>query len=134
MNKYIPWILGAAAILVMYYAIAMPGVGTADVALSAINNSGISGSATLAEENGTVVVTLTIAGAMTPMPAHVHEGSCPGVGAVKYPLEPVVNGTSRTVLSGTTLAAMKASLPLAINIHKSAAEANIYVACGSVNL
>ncbi len=108
------------------------------VALNAENNSGISGKATLDEEDGKVKVTLSlnssVLGVLNPSePAHIHAGVCPGVGAVVYPLNPVVNGKSETTIN-TTLAGLKAQLPLAINVHKSASAIGTYVACGAINL
>jgi len=48
------------------------------------------------------------------------------------PLSPVVNGTSTTVITAT-LASLTAE-PLAINVHKSAAEASVYVSCGNISV
>lgn len=104
------------------------------IMLNTINNSGISGRANLSEENGKVKVELElVGGGALPQPAHIHVGVCPGVGAVKYPLTSVINGKSETTIA-TTLAGLKAELPLAINVHKSVAEAGTYVACGAINL
>jgi len=108
------------------------------ITLGAENNSGISGKATLEEENGKVKVKLEltsgILGVLTPAePAHIHVGVCPGVGAVKYPLNSVVSGRSETTINAS-LADLKAQLPLAINVHKSAAELGIYVSCGAISL
>ena len=74
---------------------------------------------------------LTGAATSTPQPAHIHIGSCPTPGAVKYPLINVVNGMSDTLLD-VSLAQLKSELPLAVNVHKSAAEASVYVACGNI--
>src|SRR3989344_814614 len=51
------------------------------------NNSSESGTAVLVKENGQVVVTLNMTGFTegVSQPAHIHVGSCPDVGAVKYP-------------------------------------------------
>ncbi len=104
------------------------------VMLNAENNSGISGKAILSEEDGKVKVKLELAGGIAlPEPAHIHVGVCPGVGAVKYSLNSVVNGKSETTIA-TTFAGLKAQLPLAINVHKSVAEVGTYVACGAINL
>ncbi len=138
MKQYLPWVLVAVALIGGYllYAMYMPAGNTATIVLAELNGSGIYGSARLAEANGNVTVTLTMNGgaAGVAMPAHIHEGVCPGVGAVKHPLESVANGSSVTTLSGVTLESLKAGLPLAINVHKSAEEMSNYVACGAVNL
>lgn len=105
------------------------------VTLSAQNNSGESGTATLKEESGKVKVMLDLTGASAGVmqPAHVHMGSCANLGAVKYPLTFPTNGKSETVLD-VKWADLKAGLPLAINVHKSPAEATVYVACGDLSL
>lgn len=102
--------------------------------LAAENKSGEAGTAVLKEENGVTTVTLDLTGftADVSQPAHIHVGGCPGVGAVKYPLTNVINGKSVTVLS-LTLDQLKQSLPLAINVHKSAKDIAIYTSCGELS-
>lgn len=99
------------------------------------NSSGEKGTATLMEESGKVKVTLKLTGAAegVTQPAHIHVGSCPDVGAVKYPLTSPVNGMSETMLE-VTLAKLKSELPLGINVHKSATESKVYVSCGDLAL
>lgn len=99
--------------------------------LKPVNSSGEGGTAILKEENGQVKVTISLINYTKDVeqPAHIHLGACPGVGAVKYPLTSVVNGTSTTVLS-VTLDQLKKELPLAINVHKSKTEVSTYTACG----
>jgi len=105
---------------------------------SAQNNSGVSGTAILEEDDdGNIEVALklknSILGILSPaQPAHIHFGSCSNIGGVKYPLNSVVNGKSETVLN-VSLTDLKTQLPLAINVHKSAAESNIYIACTDLN-
>ena len=104
---------------------------------TAQNNSGLSGTATLEDEDGSLKVTLklknTVLGIIAPAkPAHIHFGSCANIGDVKYPLNSVVNGKSETIIK-TSLADLKAQLPLVINVHKSDAEAGTYVACTDLN-
>lgn len=105
------------------------------VTLSEQNDSGQSGTATLSEVDGKVKVTLQMSGAPAGVtqPAHIHEGSCPDVGAVKYPLTSPVDGVSETILD-VTLEQLKSELPLGINVHKSATEAAVYVSCGDLVL
>lgn len=105
------------------------------IALSEQNESGESGTATLTETDGKVKVMLNLTGtpAGVTQPAHIHVGSCPDVGAVKYPLESPVGGVSETVLD-ITLDQLRAELPLGLNVHKSAAEASVYVSCGDLSL
>lgn len=105
------------------------------VLLSEQNDSGQSGTATLVEDaDGNVVVTLSMTGGefTEPQPAHIHVGSCPNPGAVQYPLNNVMDGTSETVLDVTMDELLASSDYLAINVHKSAAEASVYTACGDL--
>lgn len=108
--------------------------GILTVTLAEVTDSATkqTGTATLVEKNGKVVVTVKVTPVQSgPQPAHIHVGSCPGVGAVAYPLTNLVNGTSTTMLD-VTMADLKAKKPLAINIHKSADESKVYTACGSL--
>ena len=92
-----------------------------------------SGTATLTEENGRVRVVIDVEAieGLTSQPAHIHTGRCPEPGGIVYPLTNVVNGQSVTVLN-TTITSLRNRLPLAINIHKSAAESDIYTSCGDL--
>ena len=103
------------------------------ISLSEQNESGETGEATLAENNGQVTVTLSMEGfpENNPQPAHIHTGVCPDVGGVKYPLSNVVNGASTTTLK-VSLAQLEKDLPLGINVHKSVSEASVYTACGDL--
>ena len=91
-----------------------------------------SGTATLTARGDKTEVVLNIkpGAAGVAQPAHIHVGTCPVPGAVKYPLSNVVDGKSTTTVDaslGTLLAG-----GLAINAHLSAAEAAKYVACGNI--
>lgn len=103
------------------------------VALGAQNNSGESGTALLEDLNGKTKVSVRLSGtsAGAQQPAHIHLGACPTPGAVKYPLALVKNGNSETMLE-VSLENLLKELPLAVNVHKSAAEAGAYVACGDI--
>lgn len=99
------------------------------------NESSESGTAILTEKDGKVLVTLSMTGAPSGVaqPAHIHAGSCPKPGAVSYPLTDVTDGKSETTID-ISLTDLKAKLPLAINVHKSAAQVNLYVSCGDLSL
>lgn len=103
------------------------------VALSPQGNSGESGIATFAEANGRVTVNIALAGntGNVAQPAHIHAGTCPGVGAISYPLNSAVNGRSTTVLN-VSMAQLMQQLPLVINIHKSADQLSTYTSCGTL--
>lgn len=108
--------------------------GISIVTLNAQNGSGESGQATLTSIDAThtrVEVTLSGGPADVPQPAHIHDGSCANLNPVpKYPLTNVVNGASTTIVpvALTDLLGGK----FAINVHKSAAEVSVYVACGDI--
>jgi hypothetical protein len=105
------------------------------IALNEQNDLGQSGKAELTENaDGKVVVTLTMVGGTftQPQPAHIHVGSCPTPGAVKYPLSNVVNGKSVTTLAVSMSELTNSTEKLAINVHKSAAESSVYTACGDI--
>lgn len=112
-----------------------PSPASITLELGEQNESGESGMATLTEVDGQLQVVLSMTGFPedTPQPAHIHEGSCPDVGPVTYPLTNVLNGDSETMLE-VTLAQLASEMPLAINVHKSGPEASVYVSCGDLPL
>lgn len=119
------------------------------VELSAQNDSGELGKAILTEYEDRLAVdaegalseailsktkvTISLSGAPSgvPQPAHIHVGSCPAPGAIKYPLTSVISGQSETILD-VSLEELRDQLPLAVNVHKSSEEAKVYVACGDI--
>jgi hypothetical protein len=67
----------------------------------------------------------------TNMLAHVHPGTCATLDPKpKYPLSNVENGKSTTDID-VKLADIQTGA-FAVNLHKSAAEATIYTACGDI--
>ncbi len=144
-DKALMILAGVAAIIVGFFAIfsyksqSMSSLATPvpnqimTVNLDTQNRSGESGTVTLQEVDNKVVVTLSLTGfpKNISQPAHIHVGSCPNPGAIKYPLTSVVNGKSVTTID-TTLSALKAMSPLAINVHKSLSQSNIYYSCGDL--
>jgi Ni,Fe-hydrogenase III small subunit len=111
------------------------GVPQEVVVLGEQNESGQVGTATLTEEDGRVTVSINVTGGdeEVPQPAHIHMGTCPNPGEVIYPLSNVVDGDSETTLE-VTMEDLKSKMPLAINVHKSARESGVYVACGNLSL
>ena len=63
-------------------------------------------------------------------PVHIHDGSCPDVGAVAFPLQDVLAGRSVTVLDVPFDDLRTGSF--AINVHQSQDELGVYVACGDI--
>ena len=135
MNRFIQALIPLLGLLA-FAALSGP-VAAADpvtIQLGAQNNSGISGTATLTDlgNNQTrVVINVTGFQGGTPSPVHIHDGTCASLNpAVKYPLTNLVDGKSETTVP-VALSALLAQ-PHAINAHKSAQEATVYVACGNI--
>jgi Cu/Zn superoxide dismutase len=107
-----------------------------EVELAEVNDSGQSGTATLSPNgDGTLNVTIELSGGSEePQPAHIHEGSCPDVGEVVAALNNVVDGTSTSENVNFSLDDLTGaeSGGFAINVHKSAAAIDDYVACGDI--
>lgn len=104
------------------------------VNLTAQNNSGQTGTATFTDlMNGKTKVEVKISGAPqgVSQPSHIHTGTCASAGAVKYPLNAIMNGSAETTLD-VSLSDILAGLPLYINAHKSTAEINVFTACGDI--
>jgi hypothetical protein len=103
------------------------------VSLGEQNGSNQSGEASLtAVDDSTTHVVISVgSGGETPQPAHIHKGSCAELDPTpEYPLEDVVDGESSTHLD-VSLDELRDG-EFAINVHKSAAELETYVACGVV--
>ena len=79
---------------------------TLQITLAEQNKSGQNGQAVITEIGTStlkVIVNLTGKPSGVPQPAHIHIGSCPNPGAVKYPLTNVGNGASQTEIANLTL-------------------------------
>lgn len=104
-----------------------------EIVLNEQNESGESGTATLWEVDGSLIVSLNLTGAppAEPQPAHIHNGSCEDLGGINYPLTEVTDGVSDTSLE-MSLDELLSQNPQAINVHLSVEQANVYVACGDL--
>jgi hypothetical protein len=103
------------------------------VKLEAQNNSGQDGIARLTPEGDTTRVVIEIPNmpAGVSQPAHIHLGRCGKLNkAPKWRLEEVKDGRSLTVVPVPLDVILKEKS--AINVHKSAAEMQIYVSCGNI--
>lgn len=103
------------------------------IPLAKTGPSGESGTARIVNlgDKTEVAIQLSNAPQGVVQPAHLHEGSCGKLNpAPKYPLNPVVNGYSATILEVplTTLLASK----FAVNIHNAKDDISNYVSCGNV--
>lgn len=104
------------------------------VTLGELNKSGQTGEALITgvgTDSIKVNITLTGKVSTAAQPAHIHIGACPKPDAVKYPLTNVEKGVSETTLP-VTLDQLLSELPLAVNVHKSAADAKTYTSCGDI--
>ena len=102
------------------------------VELKAVDNSGVSGEATLTpvEDKTKVDIKLTGAPEGVAQPTHIHEGTCENLGAPKYPLEAVKDGKSETTIDAKVSDLTAGDF--AINVHKSEKEISAYAACGGI--
>ncbi len=105
---------------------------TVTLELEAVNNSGVSGKATLTPVNNNTKVVINLTGAPEDIaqPTHIHQGTCENLGEPKYPLEAVKNGESETTVDVKLSDIMTGDF--AINVHKSEKEISTYVACGEI--
>jgi hypothetical protein len=94
------------------------------------NGSGESGTATLTTDGEKTKVVIALENPSTaPQPAHIHEGSCKELDPTPaYGLENVVGGKSTTTVDRPLDELRDGGH--AINVHKSADELDVYVACG----
>jgi hypothetical protein len=103
------------------------------IELDAQNDSGESGTATLTADGATtrVVLALENPASDSPQPAHIHKGTCADLDpAPAYPLANVTAGASDTTVE-VPLEELRNGR-FAINVHKSEAEAEAYVSCGTI--
>ncbi len=97
-------------------------------------NSGQTGSATLTAKGAqTEVVIKVVPGppAGDPQPLHIHFGACgPSLGNRHYNLSDVVAGVSVTLIDASLASLTQDNL--AVNLHKSYPEIDIYTSCGDI--
>lgn len=101
------------------------------------NDSGQSGTVTFREvrEGTEVIIELDNSPANVEQPAHFHAGSCADLDPEPLaPLQDVVNGVSENLIGATIPQVFEIAdqVGLAINVHKSYEEADIYVSCGDI--
>jgi hypothetical protein len=112
------------------------GSGEMTVTLGEQSGSGESGTATLTKEGDRTKVVLDLQGSSAtmgsaPEPAHIHKGSCAKLDPTPaYALADVKDGSSTSTVDAKLDDLRKGAF--AINVHKSAAEIQTYVACGDV--
>jgi hypothetical protein len=100
--------------------------------MAAVNNSNENGTVTLKDlGNGStqVVLSLTPGTDTGAQPAHIHTGTCPGLGSIVYPLTSVVDGGSTSTV-GAKLSDLEGG-KYVINVHNSM-QYTTYVSCGPI--
>lgn len=103
------------------------------VKLGAENDSGETGTATLTPEGNKTKVAIELSNGPqgVAQPAHIHMGTCDKLDkAPKWKLNAIKNGKSVTLVPVSLDTILKDKT--AINVHKSAAEAQVYVSCGNI--
>jgi hypothetical protein len=139
MKRTTPVVLGLLVLLVVSGGVVFAQESSATIGLHEQNNSGQSGTAkiTISEDGSTATVEIHISGGSDePQPAHIHAGTCANLDPKPlYPLNNVVNGHSITTLTEESAIGMPSmeTSDFAINVHKSVAEASVYVACGEIS-
>jgi hypothetical protein len=105
---------------------------SATVTLSPQSNSGESGTATLTKQGDKQTkVVLDVKGGSGQQPVHIHKGTCDQLDPKPaYPLSPVSNGKSETVVNASLDDLEKGGY--AINGHKSSQDVKTYVFCGDI--
>ena len=112
------------------------GSGPMTVNLAEQNGSGESGTATLTKVGDKTKVVLDLQGSSATMaspvqPAHIHKGSCSNLDPTPaYALADVKGGKSTSTVAAKLDDLTKGAF--AINVHKSSAEIQTYVACGDI--
>ncbi|MGH3006669.1 MAG: CHRD domain-containing protein [Gaiellaceae bacterium] len=110
------------------------GEGAVEIELSEQNDSGQSGTATLAAAGeGQTTVTLELSNPPdVPQPVHIHEGTCAEIDPQPaFPLENLEDGTSETTVDISVEELQSGEY--AINAHASEEDVETYVACGDVS-
>ena len=95
------------------------------------NNSGQAGFVTLFPRGARTMVSIRLDGAPagSTEPAHVHRGECPKINpAPAFPLNPVVNGRSTTLLNVPLSRLVSGNY--SVNVHASTKNLAHYVSCG----
>lgn len=108
-------------------------MGPIIVSLPSLNFSEQAGRAYVSDESGKTKVTIDISPwtAGVVQPASIRAGTCASIGAVRYPLNNVVDGKSETVIAPAThfIHGLGDSV---VVIGKSSKEPEVFVACGNL--
>lgn len=106
--------------------------GQVTIDLGELNDSGVSGTATLVPSGDGTDVTVQLTGATGGHPAHIHEGTCEELDPnPAFPLESVAADGSSVTTVPVALADLTAG-EFAINVHDSVENVGLYIACGNI--
>jgi hypothetical protein len=125
-------LLGLALIVGVSAALAacQPQGDTRTLSLRTLNDSRVTGTVTLTElDPMRTQVLIAVDPAGNPdMPAHIHPGTCEQlVPQPRFPLANVVDGSSTTEVPASFAELVTGDV--AVNLHKSNAELEVYTAC-----
>ena len=131
-RKTIVLVILALVLGLVFASVTSAQSGSVTIPLAAENNSGQTGTAVLTPmgDQTQVVINVPAGPGGTPQPAHIHDGTCAAPGKVIFPLTNVVDGKSTTMVNAKL--SDIANGAHIINIHKSAAEINVYTSCGAI--
>lgn len=121
------------AVAVVLAACQGGAVATRQVTLRTLNDSGVSGTATLTDlGNSRTRVQIALSPAGNPdMPAHIHPGTCDDLTPQpRFPLENVRDGQSVTEVPASLDELTRGDV--AINVHHSNDDMATYTACGEI--
>jgi hypothetical protein len=124
-----PWAL-AALVVILAACSGSPSPSPTRLELRTLTDSGVTGSVTLAAVGSErTLVTVQVDPAGHPdMPAHIHPGTCDElVPQPRYPLANVVAGRSTTEVPASLEELLAGDV--ALNLHASNQEMQIYTAC-----
>ncbi|MFN8593286.1 MAG: DUF4331 domain-containing protein [Thermomicrobiales bacterium] len=112
-------------------AAATPEPRSLSITLDELNDSGMSGNATLTEVPDGTKVEIMLDGATGGHPVHIHNGNCAVLGEVAAALTDIdADGKSETTVPLTI--DQLTSGQYAINAHMSADDITTYIACGNI--
>lgn len=128
--RIIPRALVGLSLALMLGACGAPEPSPTRLTLQTLSDSGVTGSVTLsAIGTARTLVSVEVDPAGHPdMPAHIHPGTCDElVPQPRYPLTNVVDGSSVTEVSASLEELLAGDV--ALNLHASNAEMEVYTAC-----
>lgn len=133
-SKFLLFVAFALVVVLFASAAIANAADPVSVTLNAQNDSGQTGTATLTDlGNGKIKVEVNVSNAPAgvPQPLHIHKGTCANLDPrPAFPLTNAVDGVSVTEIDATLAELQNGDY--AINGHKSAAEASVYVFCGDI--